>query len=143
MGGDTKAMAMEMHRVLVAEDDVLLARTIAAILDAELACRSVLAYDGASALHALQVARFELVLLDIDSQDLDGLALYGRVHAALVQRDLPVLFVTELVPWPVLARADILHYLRKPFDFWELVTQVSLLLGLPGGLAGSSARQTP
>jgi DNA-binding response OmpR family regulator len=124
---------MRQYQLLVVEDNQALARTIASILEEELDCTVVLTYDGGTALHTLASASFDLMLLDIALPDLDGLWLAQRLQADRTHRDMPLLIVTGTEPWPVLARLQVAHYLPKPFDFGDLLSQVRLLLGLPPG----------
>jgi len=79
----------------------------------------------------LAATAYDLVLLDIALPGLDGFRLAERLAADPTHRDTPVLFVTGALRWPALARLQVAHYLQKPFYFWELITQVRLLLGLP------------
>jgi CheY-like chemotaxis protein len=97
----------------------------------ELDCTVALAYDGGAALRTLVAAPVDLLLLDVALPDRDGLWLAHYVKTDPAYRELPVLIVTGAEPWPVLARLQVAHYLPKPFDFWTLVNQVRLPLGLP------------
>ena len=90
--------ALSNLRILVADDDRI----------SRFACRSLLeqaghhittARDGSEALHALEAADFDLVLMDVHMPVMDGLEATRRIrrHADEHIRDLPVLALTASV----------------------------------------------
>lgn len=116
---------MDRERILIVEDDPQLARA----LEVEL----LRAYDatvvgtGAEALERAQSEAFDLVLLDLNLPDIDGL----DVAAELKDNPASLLMLT--------ARADVRSrvaglyigaddYLAKPFDMQELLARVYALL---------------
>ncbi|EKJ6827436.1 response regulator [Pseudomonas aeruginosa] len=115
-----------MH-VLLTEDDDLIASGIVAGLNAQgLTVDRVASAADTQAL--LQVARFDVLVLDLGLPDEDGLRLLQRLHQQGV--DLPVLVLTarDAVTDRVAglqAGAD--DYLLKPFDLRELGARLHTL----------------
>ncbi|MBH9351022.1 response regulator [Pseudomonas aeruginosa] len=115
-----------MH-VLLTEDDDLIASGIVAGLNAQgLTVDRVASAADTQAL--LQVARFDVLVLDLGLPDEDGLRLLQRLRQQGV--DLPVLVLTarDAVPDRVAglpAGAD--DYLLKPFDLRELGARLHTL----------------
>ncbi|MBG6516223.1 response regulator [Pseudomonas aeruginosa] len=115
-----------MH-VLLTEDDDLIASGIVAGLNAQgLTVDRVASAADTQAL--LQVARFDVLVLDLGLPDEDGLRLLPRLRQQGV--DLPVLVLTarDAVPDRVAglqAGAD--DYLLKPFDLRELGARLHTL----------------
>ena len=115
-------------RLLVVEDDVKLARTLARGLTAE-GFSVDLAHTGEEALAATLDHDYEGVVLDVLLPGTDGYAVCG----ALRERDrwVPVLMLTALGEVADRIRglntgAD--DYLVKPFDFGELVARLRALI---------------
>lgn len=116
-----------MIRVLVVEDELMIAQAVASRLTAEgFAVRQV--HDGNSAVTAALDWEPDLIVLDVMLPGLDGLEVCRRVQAT---RPVPVLMVTARDD-----EADMLiglgigadDYLTKPFSMRELVARVRVLL---------------
>ena len=119
-------------RLLVVDDEVDLAEAVATGLRREGHAVDV-AHDGASALDALTVDEYDLVLLDITMPgEHDGLAVCRAIRDGLASGPMPrVLLLTarDTVDDRVIgldAGAD--DYLVKPFAFRELKARVRTLL---------------
>jgi PAS domain S-box-containing protein len=78
-------------RILVADDDLGIARSLKEILEAD-GCRVVTASDGLEALEKLMAQPFDLVLTDVVMPNMDGHDLFQRIRER--QPDLPVLMMT-------------------------------------------------
>src|SRR5579862_8322744 len=103
-------------RILLVDDDELLARTYARTLSAD-GYEVEVRHDGESAVAAIQRDPFDAVLSDIDLPRLGGLALLERIHAH--DPDTPVVLITGS-PTLETAMAAVEHgavrYLAKPVN---------------------------
>ena len=124
------AEPMERERILIVEDD----RGLAAALAAELgrAYDTTVAHSGRVALSELALRRFDLVVLDLNLPDMDGLDVAEQLRSS------------ETVVLMLTARADVhsrvvglyagaSDYLAKPFDMQELLARVYAQLRRRGG----------
>ena len=114
-------------RVLVAEDDEVLARTVAAGLRREGMAIDV-ALDGDAALERLAVNRYDVVVLDRDLPGVHGddvcRTLAGARSPSRVLMLTAARSVRDRVEGLGLGADD---YLPKPFDFAELVARIRAL----------------
>jgi DNA-binding response OmpR family regulator len=117
------------RRILIAEDDVDLAEFLSAELREQRFSVDVI-HDGEEAYAALQeLGRYNLLILDLNLPNLDGIALIDRLRPA--QPRLPVLVLTarsrvEDKVAAIQTGAD--DCLTKPFSLLELVARVHALL---------------
>jgi CheY-like chemotaxis protein len=97
----------------------------------------VLAADGG--VRALELARAhhpDAVLLDVMMPGMDGPSTFAHLRADETTRDIPVILLTAKVQvgdrqaW---SDIDVAGVIAKPFDPMTLHTEVSELLGWPGG----------
>ena len=114
-------------RVLVAEDDEVLARTVAAGLRREGMAIDV-ALDGDAALERLAVNRYDVVVLDRDLPGVHG----DDVCRTLAEARSPSRVLMLTAARSVRDRVEGLglgadDYLPKPFDFAELVARIRAL----------------
>ena len=87
------------------------------------------AYDGASALHAVEGAYFDLIVLDIMLPELDGISVIESIR--INNNDVPILILS-----PKNTSADRVlglkkgadDYLTKPFNLEELLLRVNKLI---------------
>ncbi|QFZ23082.1 response regulator transcription factor [Saccharothrix syringae] len=113
------------RRVLVVEDDLTIAESVAARLRAE-GFEVELAHDGPSAV--ARAVNADLVVLDVMLPGFDGLEVCRRIQA---QRPVPVLMLTargdetDLLVGLAVGADD---YLTKPFSIRELAARVHALL---------------
>jgi diguanylate cyclase (GGDEF)-like protein len=136
-----------MPTVLVADDDVEVARFIAVNLELE-GFRVTLAHDGVEALDAIRRDLPDLALIDVMMPSIDGIEVCRRLRSDPTTASLPIIMLTakSLAADKVVglgAGAD--DYVTKPFDTLELIARVrstlrrnadmravSPLTGLPG-----------
>ncbi|PSL58553.1 DNA-binding response OmpR family regulator [Saccharothrix carnea] len=115
------------RRVLVVEDDLTIADSVAARLRAE-GFEVDLAHDGPSAVTRARDVRPDLVVLDVMLPGFDGLEVCRRIQA---EQAVPVLMLTargdetDLLVGLAVGADD---YLTKPFSIRELAARVHALL---------------
>jgi DNA-binding response OmpR family regulator len=135
-------------RLLVVEDEVDLADALARGLRHEGYAVDV-ANDGADALEHLGVTNYDLVCLDLNLPDVDGLEVCRRLRddpAYAPGRDEPAPRVLMLTARDAITdRVDGLDagaddYLVKPFSFAELAARVRTLLRRDAGRTGAELR---
>ena len=119
---------MSPKRIALIEDDPDIAYTIRVNLRKEKRFQVEHFLTGVSALDALHERPFDLVILDLNLPDIDGLALCRELKADESTRRIPVLMLTaraeerdKLLGFDI--GAD--DYLTKPFSMKELIARVS------------------
>lgn len=123
-------------RVLVVEDEA----AIAAFLQQGLAAAGYavdLAEDGATALHWIGIAEYDIIVLDLMLPDSDGMALCADLRRAGVRTPVLMLTARDTVEDRVAgldSGAD--DYLVKPFAFSELLARMRALLRREPALLG-------
>ena len=113
-------------KILVADDDQALSRTLSWILKEN--GYDVVAIPGGEHLFEhLSADQFDLLLLDIMMPKVDGLQLLQRVKNDPKYRDLPVLMISSMPPEEATVRALGLgasDFIAKPFRVRELLARV-------------------
>lgn len=130
-------------RILLVEDDVRIAREIAATLQAAGYMVEIVA-DGEAAWFRGETEDYDLIVLDLGLPKMDGLAVLKRWRAA--GRSLPVLVLTARGTWPervegINAGAD--DYLPKPFQMEEMLARVRALIRRSAGFGASIMESGP
>ncbi|MEO5756314.1 MAG: response regulator transcription factor [Mesorhizobium sp.] len=121
-------------RILVVEDNATLAGGLAAVLKGSGYAVDVVG-DGASAVAVVATERFDLVILDLNLPEMDGLEVLRTIRGR--QDDVAVLILsarhslTERVTGLNLGADD---YMVKPFDVDELEARVRTLMRRRAGL---------
>ena len=131
-------------RVFVVEDDADIAAMVRRQLERTVACTVTTFARGDKFLAACELATPDLVVLDLNLPDTDGLVLCREVRAWEAMRTVPILMLTaraaegDRVAGLELGADD---YLTKPFALRELSARVAALLrrvewerGTPGGV---------
>lgn len=83
--------------------------------------------NGPSGLRAAQLARPDLILLDIQMAEMDGFTVCRRLKAEETTRDIPVIFISALDRTEDKVRAfqeGGVDYLTKPFQLEEVLARV-------------------
>jgi DNA-binding response OmpR family regulator len=117
--------------VLVVEDD----RATRELLQERLGCAGYgveLAADGATALAYVEAGGLDLVLLDVNLPDLDGLEVCRRVRARQCEVYLPIIMVTGLSGEEhrnAGFTAGVDDYVTKPFRSADLLDRVQFWVG--------------
>ena len=117
-----------MKKILLLEDDEILHETLVELLEAE-NFEVVHAKDGREALDATFVSGFDVMLLDVNVPFIDGFELLKELREA--GNKTPAIFLTALTDIASLSHgfeigAD--DYIKKPFDFDELLIRIRALL---------------
>jgi DNA-binding NarL/FixJ family response regulator len=120
---------MERPRLLIVEDDALIAIDLAETLE-ELGFEvGQTAHNGPDALRALHSEVFDLAIFDIDlGGGMTGIEVAARVEAI---RPMPFIFLTALADRKTLAAAKATSpaaYLVKPFRPADLMTSIELAI---------------
>jgi len=120
-------------RILVVEDEPNIRELVSLHLGLEgYACDGV--GDGLEALACAEAHRFDLMVIDVMSPGLDGLALCRAVRNGRTNHDVPILILTarrEESDKVVGLESGADDYLTKPFGVRELVARARALLRRP------------
>lgn len=115
-------------KILLLEDDLMLNNAITKYL--ETTGHIVESFrDGQVALDALRVESFDLLVLDINVPNLDGLTLLEKLYDTKIQT--PAIFISALIDIEDISRAFELgcyDYLKKPFHLKELSIRIDKML---------------
>jgi DNA-binding response OmpR family regulator len=120
-------------KVLIVEDDTSVARFIKQALS-EAGYVAEVAEDGTAGLALGRTGQFELILLDVMLEGLDGFEVCRRLRDAGVRTPIMMLTARDLLEDKVHgldSGAD--DYLVKPFKVAELLARARALLRRPGG----------
>ena len=117
-----------MARILLVEDDLILSETLSELLQTQ-GYDVTLASSGNQALEVTYENSFEIMLFDVNIGDIDGFELLKILRES--GNTIPCIFLTSLNDIASLSRgfevgAD--DYLKKPFDFDELLVRIQALL---------------
>ena len=122
------AVSEKQRHVLLVEDEVLLARTLGDMLQAE-GYGVVTRGDGEAALEAACQGSHDLILLDVMLPSMDGFEVSSNLRRRGIQT--PILMLTardELGDKVGGLRAGADDYLTKPFEVEELLARMEALL---------------
>ena len=115
-------------KILLLEDAHLLNKAITAFLSHE--GHMIHSHrDGASALKAVEEECFDLLILDINVPNINGLKLLNILHEKKIQ--IPTIFISALIDIEDISRAFDLgchDYLKKPFHLKELNIRIDKIL---------------
>ena len=103
-------------RVLIVEDDPLIASLVATIMESELACESVTAHSVAKAADLMDTPT-SLGVLDVEVGD----GLTFPLALQLLQRGIPCVFVSASDPAKVPPELALTPFLRKPVSPRDLL----------------------
>ena len=132
-----RAAMPDRARILVADDDVALVRILEAVLRGDGYDVDV-AFDGEELLSKAAAVVYDLVLVDIQMPNLDGLTACRRLRSLDGYRDTPFVVLTARTRLDDMAAAfdaGITDYIRKPFALPQVRARVR------SWLARGAARQ--
>lgn len=113
------------------DDDAIVLETISGALK-KLGLEPLLASNGLEGLKQLEQSSPEMVILDVNMPELDGLQTCRLIRANRKYRDLPILMLTSRGEIPDMLQARKMgadDYLTKPVDPDALMKRVQRLLG--------------
>ncbi|MDL5032833.1 PAS domain S-box protein [Pelomonas sp. APW6] len=129
------------HDVLYIEDNPVNAELMLAMLAQRPSLQCEIREDGRSGLAALHERRPDLLLLDMQLPDMDGLEVLRALRKDPALADLPVLIVSaNALPEQQTAALGlgVRGYLTKPLDLQALLAQLDALFGAPAPPPGET-----
>lgn len=118
------------RRILVIDDDAMNLRMAEFILKKN-ACETVMATSGAEGIERLQNEKFDLVLLDIEMPDMNGIETLEKMRGVSELERIPVIFLTASSEQADVMKADALgalDFVKKPFLPNDLLERVEKAL---------------
>ena len=115
-------------KILLLEDDIMLNKAIKQYLETT-GHVVIPTVDGNDCVEKLAQEKFDLLILDINVPDIDGLTILENLHKE--KRMVPTIFISALIDIEDITRAfDIgCHdYLKKPFHLKELTLRIDKIL---------------
>lgn len=112
-------------KILLLEDDILLNGAITQYLTS-IGHNITSIRDGDVCWDVLQKKVFDLLILDINVPNIDGLSIVEKLHA--IKKMVPVIFISTLIDIEDISRAFELgcfDYLKKPFHLKELGLRIN------------------
>ncbi|NDD29492.1 MAG: DNA-binding response regulator [Proteobacteria bacterium] len=117
------------RQILLVDDDEHILRSLMMYLQAE-GFEVVVALDGKEALQAVEVARPDLVVLDVMMPELDGFGVLEKLKATAATRAIPVIMLTAKGQDQDVMRGFNLGaqaYMSKPVNYAELVDNMLII----------------
>lgn len=111
-------------KILLLEDEAMLNESICEYLTS-LGYKAIGFVDGLDALNAIKNQNFDLLILDINVPNLDGLSFLETLHKLKIHT--PVIFISALVDIEDISKAYELgckDYIKKPFHLKELSLRI-------------------
>lgn len=119
---------MGKKKILVVDDESIVRRTLEKLLTEEnydVVCAS----DGKTSLKNLANDNFDLVLLDIKLNEIDGIKTLERLRT--IDKNIPVILISGYLTIETIAKASefcIFSYIRKPFQIQDLREKIKRAL---------------
>lgn len=120
------AMLPERARILVADDDIALVRVLETVLHGD-GYDVEPAYDGEDALRKAAAARFDLILMDIQMPNRDGLSACRQLRSQEWYASTPFIVLTARTRQEDMSEAfaaGFTDYIRKPFALPQVRARV-------------------
>jgi PAS domain S-box-containing protein len=136
--GTINRVESDNGEILIVEDNVVNLKSLSAIISAA-GYRVASATDGASALREIGSKRPDLVIMDIQLPDIDGVEVCRRLKQDASTLDLPVIFISgsDEPELKVSAfEAGGADYITKPYHPVEVLARIKTHLDLAGNIAG-------
>ncbi|MEB3230714.1 MAG: PAS domain-containing protein [Leptolyngbyaceae bacterium] len=120
------------YRILLVEDNLANIKTMSGYLTTK-GYEVILAHNGAEAIAQTQTHQPDLILMDIQMPDMDGLEAIQRIRTQLQLVDMPIIALTALAmagDQEKCMTAGATAYLSKPVKLRQLVTTIQQVLTL-------------
>ena len=130
MSGQDMPLTPVKPKILVVEDQPEVQDTMLYLLK-RVGCEAVGAKTGAEGMLLAQAGEFDLITLDIDLPDIDGLELCRRLKQDRHLCHIPVIFVSGRLcegNRPCCFELGAADYIVKPFDAFGFVSRIFLHL---------------
>lgn len=119
---------MPLHKfILLVEDNEMLASLLVAAINRQTTYLIDHVVDGQSALDIVVHIEPDLLVLDYQLPDIDGLELYERIHDRRYDASIPTIFANSNVPASAPGNMKTFH-LDKPFSVQQFLDAVHTLL---------------
>ncbi|MBI3980349.1 MAG: response regulator [Chloroflexi bacterium] len=141
-GHQPECVASPRLHILVVEDDKDTRRFLAELFEDE-GFTVQTAANGVVGLRLLRAFAPDLLLVDLQMPDLDGLGLYDAMQADPALAGVPVIFMSAAPDWRGLARRGIQFCLVKPFDIDHLLQTINAVVQGEGSQPSPSAGLYP
>jgi DNA-binding response OmpR family regulator len=113
--------------ILVVEDDASIGELLTLAISQETPFKALLVLDGFEALQLVHEYTPSLFILDYHLPDINGIALYDRLHALKELASTPALLISANVPHREIAKRS-LTGMRKSFDLNQLLATIERLV---------------
>ncbi len=117
----------EVKTIVVVEDNESIGEFLLQAIQKETPYQVILASNGLETLQVIRTLRPNLLILDYDLPDMNGIELYDTIHAAKTLENLPALMVTAQAIYKEV-KARHLRLLKKPFELADLLAEIERLL---------------
>ncbi len=143
-GEDPRSRIAPGLRVLVAEDNLINQQVVVGLLN-EIKAQTLVASDGGEAIALAANEAFDLVLMDVQMPEIDGLNATRKIREQPRQRHLPIIAMTARAMRGDRERcleAGMDDYINKPVDVDQFFRVVAKWAPAPGDRAGGEVPST-
>lgn len=113
--------------IVIVEDDEGIGEFLLQAIRKETPYQAALASYGSEALTIVQTLKPNLLILDYELPDMNGIELYDTIHANRALGDIPALVITARAVHKE-TKARRLPLLKKPFELSDLLDEIERLL---------------
>lgn len=131
---------MGLKRLLVVDDNTVNLATVEKALKGKYEVIPMI--SGKRALKFLYCQRVDIILLDVEMPEMDGVETLEKIRALEACEDIPVVFLTAKKDKKTVlegARLKIADYIIKPFNIYELSNRIELILKKSGRISYDKA----
>jgi DNA-binding response OmpR family regulator len=118
--------------VLVVEDDADIGSFIVQVISQETTHHAFLVTDGFQALKVLHDLKPNLLIIDYQLPNLNGIELYDRISRIKGMEAIPTIMMSARLPTQEIVKRKIVG-MQKPFELQDLLNTIERLLALQYG----------